>query len=149
MKLKGLLLALLFTVLVVSTSTAQFQVSATAGYGGKINKNLDYSLFQSTVTSELKCKIDKFAIIAQGMSINSDSTTEFFGGLKLSYDFWAKKNKSLAVTAHGLVGEEGKKLSGLGLIYTVDRMSLNADVSQEYKNKELWFNLGIGYAILQ
>jgi len=149
MKMKGLLFVLLLTVLTVSTSTAQFQISGTVGYGAKINKKLDYSLFQSTVTSSLQQKIDKFSIIAQGMSIISDSTTDFYGGLKLSYDFWAKKNKSLSITAHGLIGEEGKKLSGLGLIYTVDKMSLNADVSQEYKNKELFLNLGIGYAFLQ
>lgn len=149
MKLKGLLFVLLLTVLTVSTSTAQLQLSGTVGYGAKINKNLDYSLYQSTVTSNLQQKIDRFSIIAQGMTINSDSTIDFYGGLKLSYDFWAKKNKSLAITAHGLIGEEGKKLSGLGLIYTVDRVSLNADVSQEYKNKELFINLGIGYAFLQ
>ena len=141
---KAILLVLFF----LSTSAfAQFDLSSSVGFGIEVNNKLDYQLFQTTVTVEPQYKIDKITLSAQSEAMQNDSNTLFFSGIKFGYQFWNKDNKSLQLTAHGLIGTEGRKKLGGGLVYSVDNISLNLDLSQEYKAKTFIGILSVGYIL--
>ena len=139
---KAILLVLLF----LSTSAfAQFDLSSSVGFGIEVNNKLDYQLFQTTVTIEPQYRIDKITLSSQSEAMQNDSNTLFYSGLKVGYEFWNKENKSLQVTGHALIGTEGRKKLGGGLTYVVDNISLNLDLSQEYKAKTFVGILSVGF----
>ena len=138
----AILVILLF---ISSISFAQFDLSSSVGFGIEINKQLDYQLFQTTVTIEPQYKIDKITLSSQSEAMQNDSNTLFYTGLKAGYEFWNKENKSLQVTGHALIGTEGRKKLGGGLTYVVDNISLNLDLSQEYKAKTFVGILSVGF----
>ena len=141
---KALLLVLFF----LSTSAfAQFDLSSSVGFGIEVNNKLDYQLFQTTVSVEPQYRIDKITLSLQSEAMQNDSNTLFFTGLKAGYEFWNQKNKSLQVTCHALLGTEGRKKLGGGLTYVVDNISLNLDLSQEYKAKTFIGILSVGYVL--
>ena len=138
----AILVILLF---ISSISFAQFDLSSSVGFGIEINKQLDYQLFQTTVTIEPQYKIDKITLSSQSEAMQNDSNTLFFSGLKVGYQFWQQREKSLQVTGHALLGTEGRKKLGGGLTYVVDNISLNLDLSQEYKAKTFVGILSVGF----
>ena len=141
---KAILLVLFF----LSTSAfAQFDLSSSVGFGIEVNNKLDYQLFQTTVSVEPQYRIDKITLSSQSEAMQNDSNTLFFTGLKAGYEFWQHERKSLQFTLHGLIGTEGRKKLGGGLVYSVDNISLNLDLSQEYKTKTFIGILSVGYIL--
>lgn len=130
-----------------SLSFAQFNLSSSVGFGIEVNSKLDYQLFQTTVAIQPQFTIDKITLSSQSEAMQNDSNTLFFTGLKAGYEFWREKNKSLQFTVHGLLGTEGRKKLGGGLVYTVGDVSLNLDLSQEYKAKTFIGILSVGYVL--
>lgn len=141
---KALLLVLFF---ITSSAFAQFNLSSSVGFGIEVNSKLDYQLFQTTVAIQPQFTIDKITLSSQSEAMQNDSNTLFFTGLKVGYKVWELKGKSLQLTAHGLLGTEGRKKLGGGLVYSVDNISLNLDLSQEYKAKTFVGILSVGYLL--
>lgn len=145
--MKKLLIVLL--LLVATNVYSQFDLKGSVGGGIKIDKNLDYSLFQSNMELTTQYQVDKFLFSAVFLAVSDSVISEPFTGFELGYNVWQlDKNKSLFLSAHALMGTVGKKLFGGTLTYQVADLSLGLMVSQEYKNKQTWISANVGYSLL-
>jgi len=141
----------LFCILLISAkcSFAQFDLPTFVGGAIEVNSKFDYTLYNEAVTVAPQWQIDKFIIANQTTSLISDSATVLFSGLKLGYEVWNNgSDKSLTISAHGLLGFEGSdKLSGIGLGYTTGNIAVLLDASQRYKTKTFVGTASVGYYI--
>lgn len=123
---------------------SQFNLGGSVGYGIKINDRLDYDLFQSSIALEPGYNIGRFQMQGIALAINNDSLTDIYSGFSLGYRVWDSGNQGIDISAHGLIGTEGRRLYGGGITYSYENLNLKLSGSQEYREKELWINLGVG-----
>lgn len=149
------LIALISLLVVINSASAQFNVAALYGFGVEINSNLDYELYQTSITAVPQFQFGKFYAANQTTSLISDVSTRFFSGLKLGYEFYSKtddlgkKDYSINGTVHGLIGTEGSKLTGAGVQFRSEHVSLDLQISQEYKKKSAVLTLSLGYFLMK
>lgn len=141
-------LTILFVFMFCNIAQSQFSVSAGMGYGIRINNNMDYDLFQSTVTVEPQYNLGKFKISAVALAVN-DSTADFFTGIKPSYKIWETSAESFALSISAMQGLEGKQLLGGGITYEYTNMYVSGDAYHEVKNNQFIGNLSVGIYILR
>ena len=146
MKLKNFLVVIL--ALISVNAFAQFNVSAVVGYGIRINNNLEYDLFQSSVSVEPQYDFGKFKLSAVALSIY-DSTADFYTGIKPSYQVYESGNHLFDLSVSALQGLEGKQLLGGGITYGYMNMYVSADAYNEFQNKQFIGNLSVGYYFLR
>ncbi len=139
------LIAFIFTFLLLSSANAQFEnfkVGGFVGYGAEFVSLEDYTLTQTQFTFDMQFQTGKFMYGSQSTTIISDSVFKPFTGLKLGVEVWSKGNNKLFVTAHGLLGDQGDKLAGGGVMFQNPKYGIILDLSQRYLRKS--FNVMIG-----
>ena len=144
--MKSALTAILF-FLVSGIAYSQFSVTSAVGYGLKVNSELDYNAFQSSISVSETYKIDKFKVGSIQLGVN-DSTASFFVGVKTSYEAWKiDEDRDIEVSAATLTGFNGELLAGVGVFYNYKDMFIGLDNYFETKNKEYWGILNVGLYI--
>lgn len=141
------LIAVLFCILLISanSSNAQFEnfkAGGFIGYGAEFISADNYSLTQTSVTFDMQFQTGKFMYGSQTTTMINDSVSKIpFTGLKVGVQVWNQGDNKLFVTAHGLLGDQGDKLAGGGVMFQTPKFGIVLDLAQRYKRKS--FNVTI------
>lgn len=139
-----LAIALFFSI---SLQAQTFNLSTFAGSGVKFDKQLNATLYQSSVTVSPQAVIGKFQIDGIAKSIFIDSTTELNVGVRVGYRFWEEENKSAWAGPQYTYSTNNALNVGIVAGYDVDVMRLVLESGYETKSKSGYVEIGIGAAL--
>ncbi len=144
--MKKLIFTLLFFIYVIPAKS-QFSINSFVGQGVKINNDLDYSIYQTSINIPLTYDFGKLKVSEINTSFITDSTTEYAIGFSPAYEVWRQNKKGIDINAMVMAGNYQKFYYGGGVNYLNDNLILGIQYLYESKFKESLIQGVIGFEI--
>lgn len=139
--------AILFAILLSAQCFSQsFDMPVEIGQGFKFidYHNPQYYMLTSTVKPSIQVVNEKLTLSTIVMTTFSDGVTDVFAGSGASYKIFEKDEFNLQLGGTALFNGN-KQLYGGSLTAGFNGLfHITANVRQEYSQKELWFDAGVG-----
>lgn len=136
-----------------TVSAQSFVIPFEVGQGFKFKdyKNPQYYLVSTSVKPAMETVNNKLIISSIITTTFSNGETDVFAGTGISYKVFQKDSSfNIQLGGNILYGTNQRKLFGGNLTFEFDEtFYLNLNIRQEYSQKELWLDGGVGVNLFQ